>query len=209
MADEPDRAGLPATMRASDADREKVAKALRVAMSEGRLDVTELDERLATVYRAKTIGELTPVTADLPGMARLAGPTHATPNEVTHGDTGTSVSVAVMGGVDRRGAWTVAAHHTAVAFMGGMELDLSAARLGAEHVTIVCVAFMGGIEVRVPNGIDVEVSGFGFMGSFDDRIREPARSGQPRPRVKVTGVAFMGGVEVKRPRGGDGRRVDN
>jgi DUF1707 SHOCT-like domain len=56
----------PDRIRASTADRERVARLLHDAFAEGRLDVAELDERLAAAYAAKTIGELRPLTADLP-----------------------------------------------------------------------------------------------------------------------------------------------
>lgn len=58
----PDQAHL----RAGDADRQRVADRLRRAVDEGRLTVFEYDERLAAAYAARTYGELTKVTADLP-----------------------------------------------------------------------------------------------------------------------------------------------
>jgi hypothetical protein len=56
-------------LRAADADRAKVADRLRVALEEGRLNLTEFDERLQQAYAAKTYGELDPILADLPGPA--------------------------------------------------------------------------------------------------------------------------------------------
>lgn len=53
-------------MRASDADRDRVAAALREHCAQGRISVDELNERLDGVYRARTFGELDKVTADLP-----------------------------------------------------------------------------------------------------------------------------------------------
>jgi hypothetical protein len=53
-------------MRASHADREQVVARLNTAFAEGRLDVHELDERVAAAYGARTLGELVPLTADLP-----------------------------------------------------------------------------------------------------------------------------------------------
>jgi hypothetical protein len=53
-------------MRASDADRERVADRLRRATAEGRLLAEELEERLATALRARTYGELDALVADLP-----------------------------------------------------------------------------------------------------------------------------------------------
>jgi hypothetical protein len=61
-------------MRASDDDRENVAERLRDAHAEGRLTMEEFEERLDTTYAAKTLGELTVVTRDLPeqvGRTRL------------------------------------------------------------------------------------------------------------------------------------------
>ena len=53
-------------MRASDADRDKVAAALREHCAQGRIDVDELNGRLEGVYSARTIGDLERVTSDLP-----------------------------------------------------------------------------------------------------------------------------------------------
>ncbi|MEV6526455.1 DUF1707 domain-containing protein [Longispora sp. NPDC051575] len=59
-------------LRAADADRERVAETLRTALNEGRLDLSEFDERLQAVYAAKTYAELAPITADLPGPVPAA-----------------------------------------------------------------------------------------------------------------------------------------
>lgn len=53
-------------MRASDADRDKAAAALREHCAQGRIDVDELDDRLEGVYSARTLGDLQRVTRDLP-----------------------------------------------------------------------------------------------------------------------------------------------
>jgi uncharacterized protein DUF1707 len=53
-------------IRASDAEREETASAIRQAAAEGRLTMAELDERLASVYEARMRHELAPLVADLP-----------------------------------------------------------------------------------------------------------------------------------------------
>jgi uncharacterized protein DUF1707 len=58
-----------ATLRASDADRERIAERLRNATAEGRLLAEELEERLERTFAARTYGELDAVVADLPGAA--------------------------------------------------------------------------------------------------------------------------------------------
>jgi TM2 domain-containing membrane protein YozV len=55
----------PPELRASDAQREDVATVVRRALDDGRLQLSELDERLGAVYAARTHGELGRVIADL------------------------------------------------------------------------------------------------------------------------------------------------
>jgi len=57
----------PSELRAGDADRERAAERLRIALEEGRLNLYEYDERLRDVYTAKTYAELDALLADLPG----------------------------------------------------------------------------------------------------------------------------------------------
>jgi uncharacterized protein DUF1707 len=54
-------------MRAGDADRQAVADRLKTALDEGRLDLTEYDERLQKTYAAKTYADLDGLLNDLPG----------------------------------------------------------------------------------------------------------------------------------------------
>jgi hypothetical protein len=62
-----DRLPTPAAVRASDADREHLARILRAAAGEGLLTLDEADERLTSTYAARFRHELAPLTADLPG----------------------------------------------------------------------------------------------------------------------------------------------
>jgi hypothetical protein len=55
------------SLRASDADRERVAALLRDHATVGRLSFDELDERLERAYAARTYGELGLLLVDLPG----------------------------------------------------------------------------------------------------------------------------------------------
>ncbi|AXB46920.1 DUF1707 SHOCT-like domain-containing protein [Amycolatopsis albispora] len=56
----------PARIRASDAERERVATRVQSAGAAGRLTITETDERVAAVYAATFTDELAALTADLP-----------------------------------------------------------------------------------------------------------------------------------------------
>jgi hypothetical protein len=60
-----------ATLRASDADRDRVIERLRQAASEGRLLTEELEQRLEAALSARTYGQLDALVADLPGASPL------------------------------------------------------------------------------------------------------------------------------------------
>lgn len=53
-------------IRAADADRERVAAALREEMAVGRLTMEEFEDRLSRAYTAKTWAQLRELTTDLP-----------------------------------------------------------------------------------------------------------------------------------------------
>ncbi|GAB7108683.1 DUF1707 domain-containing protein [Streptomyces phaeofaciens JCM 4814] len=194
-------------LRASDADRERVAEVLRDALAEGRLDMEEFEERLDRTYRARTYGELTPITRDLPAAGVAPPPVvslHKGPvadgswaGRIVGGEGSSTWAVAVMSGFQRRGRWTVPRRFTSFAFWGGGELDLREANFAAGEVVINCVAIMGGMQIIVPPGVEVVVRGIGVMGGFDQR--EAGVPGDPdAPRVVVTGFAFWGGVGIER-----------
>lgn len=63
-------------------------------------------------------------------------------------------------------------------------------------MVINCVAIMGGIQIIVPPGVELDVRGIGVMGGFD-QTDSPGPVEPGAPRVVVTGLAFWGGVEVK------------
>jgi hypothetical protein len=71
---EPSSTGTSA-VRASDAEREHVAKLVSEAAGEGRLTLAEAEERLARIYDVRYRGELDRFVADLP--AGHAGPASA------------------------------------------------------------------------------------------------------------------------------------
>jgi hypothetical protein len=192
----PDRASL----RASDADRERVAEILREAAGDGRLSMEELDERLEAVYAAKTYAELEPITRDLPtpGVPDIPAPAvPAAGDPARFGGVPTShTAIAILGGFSRKGNWVVPKQFTAVAIMGGGEIDMREARFSEPVVTINAVALMGGIEITVPEDATVRVNGVGIMGGFDHRSSGTGAAGGPT--IVINGVAIMGGVDVRR-----------
>jgi hypothetical protein len=183
-------------LRASDADRERAVTTLRAGAEEGRLTFDELAQRTELAYDATTAGELELLVADLPAPAPGSAPARATRARKRQ-----RWNVAIMGGCDRRGRWRPAPRSVAVALMGGVKLDLRDASIDPGELRITAFALMGGVEVIVPDGIDVELTGFAIMGANDHRPGDaPIRPGTPL--VHVRAFSLMGATEVKvrRPR---------
>ncbi|MFI0940755.1 DUF1707 domain-containing protein [Streptomyces sp. NPDC021020] len=191
-----------AGLRASDADRDRIADILREALAEGRLDSAEHSERLDHVYAAKTMGELEPLVADLPAGAAAhpaAAPTAASRGYSDGGGENPNL-VGILGGAERKGRWRVGHKITAVAIMGGVDIDLSEATFTAPELVIHCTAVMGGVTIKLPENVTLRGGGvIGIMGGSDIKAYESPDPGAPV--VRVDGVAFWGGVEAKAKRG--------
>ena len=192
----------PASLRASDKDRESAAEVLREAAGEGRLSMSELDERLDAVYEAKTYADLEPIVRDLPhpAIAPAAAAAQASPPasavERPSGQLASGSAIAVMSGFSRKGAWVVPADFTAVVVMGGGELDLRDAQFSAPVVNIHATAIMGAIVIYVPDDAEVQVTGVGLLGVFE---HGPTGAGRPGgPKIHIGGVAFWGAVDIRR-----------
>ncbi|MFI6577228.1 DUF1707 domain-containing protein [Nocardiopsis sp. NPDC050513] len=206
-------------MRASDADRDQVAHRLREALAEGRLDPDEHSERLEAVYQAKTLGELVPITADLPEPDGDAAPAMPTAPggpaslsgraRVTAADPTSRLAVAVMGGADRSGSWVVPNHFVAATCMGGVDLDLREARFTQHETTIWTGCVMGGIDIVAPDDIEVRVHGLPIMGGFGGGRGRRGPAAPNAPIVHVRGFAIMGGVDVRYKRRKHQRESDD
>jgi len=183
----------PPDVRVSDADRERVAERLRDAAGEGRLTVEELDQRLDLAYAARTAGQLAELTTDLPATRRGAGAIDRSPRKPRRW------LVSVMGGGSLRGRWRAGRTLRVVSLMSGGDVDLSHAEMDAPEIRITAIAIMGGVNVTVPAGVDVEMTGFAFMGGNDNRV--PVQDLPPdAPRVHVRAFSLMGGSSVRMKR---------
>ncbi|MGW6458206.1 DUF1707 SHOCT-like domain-containing protein [Streptomyces sp. NPDC055078] len=196
-------------IRASDADRDRIADILRDAMAEGRLDAEEHSERIDAVYRAKTVGELQPLVRDLP-PARKSPESGA----YAHGSGGSGASdeaagstenlVAVFSSSIRKGRWRVGRRTNAFSLFGSIEIDLTEALFEQRLTVINATSIFGHVEVRVPENITLRGSGSGIFGNFEVRTLE---AGHPdAPVVVVNGYSVFGNVEAKPKRG---RRVSD
>ncbi|MER5678067.1 MULTISPECIES: DUF1707 SHOCT-like domain-containing protein [Streptomyces] len=188
----------PAGIRASDADRDRIADILREAMAEGRLTAEEHAERVDLVYRAKTVGELEPLVQDLPapgGTARQGSPAYG-----AEGAAGPAENlVAVFSSSTRRGRWRVGGRTNAFALFGSVEIDLTEALFGQRLTVVNATSLFGSVEIKVPENISLRGSGTGIFGNFEVDTLESADP--EAPVVVVNGYSVFGNVEAKPKRG--------
>lgn len=182
-------------IRASDDEREQVVQALSDHAGVGRLTLAELEERIGAAYAATTRGELAKLTEDLPAATASPAARPASADKARR--KATRWIVAFMGGTEKRGRWRVAERVNAIAVMGGHDIDLRNAELDSDETTIIAISVMGGIDIYVPDTIDVEIGGFSIMGGTGEPgSRRPPRPGAPR--VRILAYNLMGGADVWR-----------
>jgi hypothetical protein len=186
-------------LRASDADRERVVALLHQACLDGRLTADEFGERSAAAYAARTHAELGRLTGDLvpasgAGVDLVKGGGAAqAPHDVA---PSAPPVVAVFSGARRVGRWRPARRETAVAVFGGVEVDLRDAELPPGGLHLSASAVFGGVDVTVPEGVRVEVSGVSVFGGRHVHGGD-APYGPGAYVLHVRAIAVFGGVNVK------------
>ena len=180
------------TLRCSDLDRERVAETLRAATGDGRLTLTELEERLSAVYAARTYGELEPALADLPAPAA--------PKAQGQPPDGISDRIsAVLGSEVRGGRWEIPHRLEVIAAVGTCKLDLTQAVVRHPEVVIDARLYLSSLVVLVPDGVDVRIEPAGtFLG--ERRIRTGGRVTEGAPVVRIRGRVALSTLTVRTPR---------
>ncbi|MEU3468820.1 DUF1707 domain-containing protein [Streptomyces sp. NPDC006687] len=202
----PAASGAPAAggLRASDADRDRIAQILSEAVAEGRLTAEEHAERLDTLYAVKTVGELEVLVRDLPaGAAHRAAP--AAPAPASAGIGPVESVVAVCSSSARKGRWRPGARTRAVSVLGDITLDLTEAVFEQQVTEFNVVSVLGNVEVLVPENVTLRGYGSGVLGNFEVGGEGTAADPQA-PVVIVRGFALLGNIEA-RPKPG-ARLVD-
>lgn len=183
-------------IRASDGDRDQVAELLHAAYAEGRITDEEHRERLEATLRAKTFGDLLPLTADLvpaaPMPAAAASPVG--PNSGGAPDRMT----AALSEVRRRGSWRVHRRSYLNVFMGSMSLDLTEAIFEAPVVEINVTQLLGSILLRVPAGTTIRNETASVLA--DTSIRGLGRPDPRCPTLVLRGTNILGEIKIRGPK---------
>jgi hypothetical protein len=179
--------------------REKVVEQLKLNFAHDNIDDKELEERLEQADRATSKKQLLAVVEDLPalddasagsGAAQVAG---VAINRGKVPETATLVSI--LSGTERKGRWLPARYTNGIAFMGGMELDFRYAEFppGVTEINFFCL--MGGAELTVPPGLNVEVHGIPILGGIENKA--DSRPNPAAPTLRIKALVIMGGLEIK------------
>jgi hypothetical protein len=178
-------------LRASDADRERVLVLLNEAAADGRLTLGEHSERAERAYSARTLGELAALTTDL--AAASAQPIRL--------DTRKPVA-GIFGRERREGRWVMPDRLAVTAVFGEVVLDLREAMLQSQRSTVLATVMGGTLQLIVPEGIAVEVTGTGVLSRRSEAVQKPAAAPAPHgmPVIEVRALVLGGRVKVVRPR---------
>jgi hypothetical protein len=172
-----------AAARVSDSERDHVVAMLRDHLAVGRLTLDEFSERTGTALAARTRSDLDAVLADLPVASEARRRARRW-------------IVAVMGQSESKGRWRPGERTATVAVMGECHMDLRRAEIDGPEVVITAVSIMGSIDIVVPEGIDVELTGLSIMGQRSFKVRDvPVLRGSPR--ILIRAFPIMGEVKVR------------
>jgi hypothetical protein len=181
----------PRDLRASDVDRDQVIALLSDAAADGRLTLDEHAERVGRAHEARTLGELASLTADLAAPAgqpiRLDG---------------RRAVAGVFGREQRAGRWVVPASFPVTAICGEVVLDLRGALLQARRTVIYATVLAGQLELIVPEGVAVQVSGRSVLSRRVVRGTRPPQPGElaaGAPVIEVRAVTVGGTIRTTTP----------
>lgn len=116
---------------------------------------------------------------------------------------------AVLGGIERgkSESWELTTG-SYIAFMGGVDLDLRNTVIPDGETVLDLTAIMGGIDVKVPAGVNVITDGFAVLGGIEvmgrssggiiGSLRSEHTAENGAKTLKIQARAVMGGIDVKR-----------
>ncbi len=185
--------------------RDQVMERLTQHFSLDLISMEEYELRAREVAQADSKPALIALVADLPPLpseamqprqAARTGPRPGAQWQVgTERMPANDNAICVFGATERKGVWRVPRNLETLCVFGGATIDLRKAIVPPEGATVHCLAFFGGVDIIVPPGMRLEVSGTGIMGGFDHAQND--LDDPDAPLIRVEGLAIFGGVTVR------------
>jgi hypothetical protein len=167
-------------VRASDADRDRVIAALTEHLLTGRLTLEEYSERVETALRARVNGELGRLQHDLPDIIAEPDPARRRPRA--------RFAATAFSHVVRRGRLRLGRAALAASLFGDLDFDLRDASIDRHLTTLTVLGAFGNVDIYVPEGVNVDVSGIPVFGHLTDRGRDVGRPDAPTIHVRMFGI---------------------
>lgn len=80
---------------------------------------------------------------------------------------------------------------TCIAIFGGIDLDLSSAKI-KDNIKIECVSIFGGIDLHIPKNVSVKSNGMPILGGFENKCS----SEKCDKNINVEYISIFAGVSV-------------
>jgi hypothetical protein len=174
----------------TDEQRKAAAVALQDAVGHGRLTLAEFEARVGAVWRAEQVAEIEAATAGL-GAAPVLDSTRPV-----------GTVVAVLGDQRRVGRWRLPRRLRTISLLGDVHLDLCSVVCAEDEVEIRAYGVLGDLKIKVPDGVEVELTGLDLLGDRELRLAPvPRVPGTPLVRVKA--FTLFGDVTVRSATAGD------
>ncbi|WP_413797070.1 DUF1707 SHOCT-like domain-containing protein [Streptomyces iranensis] len=178
-------------LRASHADRDRVADVLRIAAGDGLLTADELDERLEAALSARTVSELTALTVDLPAVSASTGTAVAEVKDVLR------IEGIHSGPVKRVGSWVVPRRLELATAWCAVTLDFTQAVITQDTLRIDMNTAGKKLTLITKPGIVVDAGALSLVHS-KIKVRQAPDYGTPRTlRVELVGTATHSRVVVR------------
>jgi hypothetical protein len=194
-----------------EGERKRTIDALCEDFAQDAIGMDDFERRVDLAHKAGSLADLRELLADLPagrqvvpsqGAAPVA-PQAPVPGGLVQASLASGELVrerqlvfSLLGGSSRKGAWTPARHVYCINILGGIQLDFREARFAPGVTEVSVFSKLGGVDIIVPPGLQVDFGGIGILGGFDMSDEVTGVKDPSAPILRVNGLAILGGVDV-------------
>lgn len=185
------------SLRASDADRERVADVLRESAGDGRLSLDELDVRLGKAFSAVTYEELDELVVDLP-VSSMPSAGRPRLDRADASDQPETIR-ATLDNQNRSGKWRVPERIVAEPVFANIKLNFLHAAPVPRRIELTIKPGSGSVTLILPEGWTVDTTDLNkSWGAIRNKRQGPGRPGSPV--VHVNGSVGVSWFVARGPR---------